>query len=184
MTPDWDAFYGVIRILEELEIGYMVVGSVAASYHGLNRATHDVDLVVALHLDDVPKLVAALEPDYYVDEEGAFSAARHADLFNAIHNEGAFKIDFWVLKPDEFSRVQFDRRLRVDADGVEINLATAEDTILAKFLWYRITPSERQLADVKTVIMVGRERLDWDYLRAWAAKLGVDDLLSKVIEEE
>jgi len=161
----------------------MVVGSVAASYHGITRATHDVDLVVALDSSDVPALVRALEVDYYVDEEGAYTAAREGDMFNAIHNEGVYKVDFWVLKKDEFSRVQFDRRKAVDADGISVYVASAEDTILSKLLWNQISPSERQRADVGAILRVKYSVLDWDYIKIWAFKLGVDDVLSKLIEE-
>jgi hypothetical protein len=182
--PIWEPFLGVVRILDDIGIPYMVVGSVAASYYGLTRATHDVDLVVALRSEDVPALVAALEPDYYVDVEGAYIAAREADTFNAIHNEGVYKVDFWVLKDDEFSRTQFERRVHVDTEGVTVCVESAEDTILSKLLWNKITPSERQLADISSVISVNPKSLDWDYLRKWAVRLGVFDILNDLTKEQ
>lgn len=182
--PIWDPFFGVVRILDEIGIPYMVVGSVAASYYGLTRATHDVDLVVALRSEDVPRLVTALEPDYYVDVEGAYVAAREADTFNAIHNEGVYKVDFWVLKDDEFSRKQFERRVPVDTEGVTVYVESAEDTVLSKLLWNQITPSERQIDDVKGILEAQKGALDHDYLRKWAVKLGVFDTLDKLTKEQ
>ena len=52
-------------------------------------------------------------------------------------------------------------------------LATAEDVILHKLYWNRITPSDRQLGDVAGVVQVQRGKLDEDYLRHWAGQLGV-----------
>lgn len=183
IAPDWDAFRGVVRVLADLGIAYMVVGSVAASFHGLTRATHGVDLVVALERDDIPGLVAALKDGYYVDEEGAFEAAEHADMFNAIHNEGAFKIDFWVLKPDDFSRAQFDRREPVDVDGTRIYVASAEDTVLSKLSWNKISPSDRQMSDVRGILVARKGDLDYNYICTWADRLGVADVLNMLLEE-
>jgi hypothetical protein len=39
--------------------------------------------------------------------------------------------------------------------------------------WNRITPSDRQLADVAGVIHVQKGSLDEQYLRHWASELGV-----------
>jgi len=183
ITPDWDAFAGVIKALDDVGVPYMVVGSVAASYHGLSRATHDVDLVVALDPDSVPALLSALKAGYYVDEESAYVAAREFDTFNAIHNEGVYKVDFWVLKPDEFSRIQFERRVLVDVDSVPVYLSSAEDIVLSKLLWNRATPSERQQADIRAVIEVKGGALDWNYINSWASKLGVADVLNRLIGE-
>jgi hypothetical protein len=52
-------------------------------------------------------------------------------------------------------------------------LATAEDVVLHKLYWNRITPSDRQLGDVAGVMEVQRGKLDEDYLRHWAGQLGV-----------
>jgi len=41
--------------------------------------------------------------------------------------------------------------------------------------------SERQLNDVKGIVSVQRERLDREYLRQWAAYLGVADLVEAAL---
>lgn len=46
MTPEEEALERVIDLLERLRIPYMVTGSIAASYHGRPRATHDADVVI------------------------------------------------------------------------------------------------------------------------------------------
>jgi len=52
-------------------------------------------------------------------------------------------------------------------------LATAEDVMLHKLCWNRITPSDRQLGDVAGVVAVQRGKLDEIYLRFWAAEIGL-----------
>ena len=46
MTPEQEALLEVTRALESLGILHMVAGSVASSYHGRPRSTHDVDIVI------------------------------------------------------------------------------------------------------------------------------------------
>ena len=45
MSPE-ETLRRVIEILEKHKIPYMLTGSVAASYHGRPRATHDADVVI------------------------------------------------------------------------------------------------------------------------------------------
>jgi hypothetical protein len=42
-----------------------------------------------------------------------------------------------------------------------------------KLYWNRITRSDRQLGDIAGVVHVQRGKLDEDYLRHWAAELGL-----------
>lgn len=61
-------------------------------------------------------------------------------------------------------------------------MATAEDILLAKLQWYRMggEVSERQWSDVAGILAVAPD-LDAAYLRTWAARLGVEDLLDQAV---
>ena len=62
----------VAQRLEAAGIDYMVSGSIASSLQGEPRATHDIDIVVAIRApasDVARQLKAAFpEPDFYLDE--------------------------------------------------------------------------------------------------------------------
>jgi hypothetical protein len=62
---------------------------------------------------------------------------------------------------------------------------TAEHTLLRKLEWYRRggEVSERQWRDVQAIARIQGERLDRDRLQLWAARLGVTDLLQRVLTE-
>ena len=177
VTSQTEAIRKVLQALEQAGIPYMIVGSVAASFHGFSRATHDLDVVASLTPESVHKLADALGEEFYFDEQAALKAAAQHDVANAIHMESGIKVDFWVLHEDEYSRVQFSRRVCVDFEGIPACIASAEDTILSKLLWYRETRSDRQLSDVQAVLETNKDNLDWQYLGEWANRLGVDDLL-------
>ena len=64
-------------------------------------------------------------------------------------------------------------------------MATAEDIILQKLHWFQLgnRVSERQWDDVLGVLKVQRKRLDFDYLKDWASRTGVEDLLRQAYED-
>jgi hypothetical protein len=66
----------------------------------------------------------------------------------------------------------------------EYPVASAEDILLAKLQWYRMggQVSERQWTDIAGILAVAPD-LDAAYLRDWAARLGVADLLDKAAAE-
>jgi hypothetical protein len=63
-------------------------------------------------------------------------------------------------------------------------ISTAEDVILHKLLWNRITPSDRQLGDAAGVIAVQADALDKNYLKQWARELKLDSELERLLNGE
>jgi hypothetical protein len=59
-------------------------------------------------------------------------------------------------------------------------ITTAEDSILHKLVWNKITLSERQSGDAAGVFAVQREKLDVAYLRKWADELEVSAELNQL----
>lgn len=55
-------FAGIIRVLAQGGMDFIVIGGVAAAAHGSARATYDVDVVYARWPDNVARLAAALAP--------------------------------------------------------------------------------------------------------------------------
>jgi hypothetical protein len=176
----------VAGVLDGMQIPYFVVGSMASSLQGFSRATADVDIVADLRPEHVTPLFDALKDEYYVDDQAMRRAISLRRMFNLIHFDTAIKVDIYVPKDDEFSRQQFKRaRLEtlLPGEAGRAYVSAPEDTILAKLQWHRRGGgvSERQLTDVLGVLKVQRERLDLEYLREWAERLGVLDLLEGLL---
>jgi len=162
-----------VRRLNACGTQYMLTGSMASNAWGIPRSTHDLDFVIQLPTSQVPALVRAFgDPDYFVDEASVRAAYEPPHQFNVIHVPSALKADFWLLRPVPFEREMFSRRLKDVWFGEPLWLATAEDVILHKLYWNRITPSDRQLGDVAGVVQVQQDKLDKDYLRYWRSSLG------------
>lgn len=176
----------VIDVLEQLNIPYVIGGSLASIQHGTARATFDSDLVVRMNESHVHPLVSQLQGAFYADETMALNAIKHNSSFNLIHLETMFKVDLFIANDGLFDRAQIERRvarsIAEDSDR-KIYVLSAEDIILAKLRWYRQggEQSERQWRDMEGVVNVQGERLDFDYLQQMAATLKVGDLLTRLL---
>jgi len=172
--------------LDRLEVAYCIGGSLASSLHGIPRSTQDADLAAALRPEHVEPLVAALAESFYVSPERILDAIRRQASFNVIHLETLFKVDIFCVGDDLYSRTELDRRepFAIAPDRV-LQVASAEDTILQKLLWYRRggEVSDRQWGDLIGVLDVQGARLDKEYLRRWARELGLSDLLERASRE-
>jgi len=62
--------------LESCGVRYVVGGSLASSISGEPRSTLDVDIVVEMSEADVPRVVAALAPEFEVDDRAVMRAVR------------------------------------------------------------------------------------------------------------
>ena len=67
MTDLGPAFRRLLQVFQELDIPYMVGGSLASSVHGIPRSTNDVDLVAHITTSQIEPLVATLRPEFYTD---------------------------------------------------------------------------------------------------------------------
>lgn len=175
MTDDLaNALRAIVDRLERLQIPYMIVGSVAGLAHGRPRATQDFDVVVDLDLDRLDALLAALPADrYYVSREAAVDALRRETLFNIIDMETGWKVDVVPLKRREFSRTELARRRPLQLLGMTVQVASVEDTIIAKLEWSTLAGgSARQLEDVRELLRAG-SAIDRAYVESWIARLGL-----------
>jgi hypothetical protein len=170
--------------LAALGTPYMIVGSVAALAHGRTRATQDIDVVVDADERALKALVAALPSErFYVDEQAAVDAHRRSTLFNIIDMDTGWKLDVIPLKRRPFSQREFTRRMPLTVLGVDVFVASIEDTIVAKLEWSNLAGgSERHLDDVRELVRLAGARLDRAYVEAAVDELGLRDAWSNAVE--
>lgn len=164
----------IIELLDEAEVPHMLVGSLASTFHGEPRMTRAIDLVVDPCEESIKRFAEALEGSgLYADDPA--SALHPRDMCNVIDVETGWRAALIMKKDRPFSREEFARRRPTAIGGVELFVATAEDTVLATLEWRKDSQSEQQFRDVVGVL--GSQQVDHQYLRRWAAKLGVSDAL-------
>ena len=188
VTDPAGALARLLAALDRAAIRYLFVGSVASGVHGIFRATAAIDLVADVRPLQAMTLARELGPEFYADPDVIAHALQVGQSFNIIHFASIAKFDIFPLRSDPYQQTQFERRRveEVDLGGAQklfLPVATAEDTLLMKLVWYRAggEVSERQWNDVRGVIAVQGDRLDRTYLTQWAAYLKVADLLEQAL---
>lgn len=180
--------FKVTEVLEALSVPYLIGGSLASTLYGMVRTTQDSDIVADMRQEHLQPFVAALQDEFYVDDEMIAEALQRHSSFNIIHRETMFKVDVFVPWPRPFLQSQLARAQKqtfVFETEISAKFASPEDTILAKLEWYRIggEVSERQWRDILGVLKTRANALDFDYLRKWASELRVKDLLERALQQ-
>jgi hypothetical protein len=186
-----DAIVVTIRVTKALEaigVPYFIGGSLASTLYGMVRTTQDSDIIADLSVEHISPLMDELQGEFYMDGEMIADAITHRSSFNIIHRESMFKVDFFVPRSRPFIKMQFSRARKeiLSSDPqMTANVASPEDTLLAKLEWYRMggEVSERQWRDVLGVLKVQAGSLDSKYLHHMASELQIEDLLDRALKE-
>lgn len=181
MIPETDpvpikVLHDFAKKIESLGIEYMLTGSMAMMVYSIYRYTADVDVVIELNANQVPRMVSAFESEYYISADSALRAISNERMFNVINVATAFKVDCVIRKSSPFQTQVFERRVRKDIGGREIFVITIEDLILSKLVWAADSRSEKQMTDISNLLMAD---CDKTYLDEWASKLGVNSRLDE-----
>lgn len=172
----------VAKILQKLKIPYLVTGGVAIVIWGRPRYTADIDIVVELKGEKVKKLISVLKNKGYIDEDMVSEALVHKSEFNFIDNETSLKVDFWILDNSAFDRSRLKRARTRKIFGQNVMFSSPEDLILKKLLWFKNSGSNRQLEDIYSVMVIIKNKLDFNYLRKWAGKQKTLGVLEEQID--
>lgn len=183
-----DALAPVAAALRAVGVPHFVGGSVASSFHGATRTTMDVDVVCEMQDDHVAPFLKQLGEALYVSEVAVYDAVRRKACFNVIDLSTSFKVDVFVSRGRPFDKEAM-RRARAEVLGdertIDVPIATAEDSIVSKLEWYRLTDetSQRQWDDVSRLIELLGDAADVAYLARSAESVGVGDLMRRLLEQ-
>lgn len=161
--------------LDRAQVPYAVVGSVASSLYGEPRATNDVDLVIQVAPADASRLVQAFPADrFYVPPEEVVRVEIGRAIgghLNVIALESMTKADLYPLT--ERDRDWFGRRRRLEVSGRPVWFAAPEAVILHKLRFFREGGGEKHLQDIRGIIAVSGDQLDWPALEDACSRNGL-----------
>jgi hypothetical protein len=174
----------VVDRLGKLGSPYFITGSIASSYYGIPRYTHDVDVVVTISKQDSEEIIRLFSGEGYISQEGIRDALSGTGMFNFIHSETGLKVDFWIDRGEPFTTSCFARARQVElSEGFWVMMASAEDVLLHKVYWDYLMPSERQLRDAQGILSVQGQELDVVYMEKWAKELKIEDKMKSLLAE-
>jgi len=176
----------VVAAFEQLNVAYLIGGSLASSVYGVARSTLDADLMADLLPEQINSLVTLLQADYYLSEPAMREALTRRSSFNLIHLDTMIKIDIFIPKGQPFDRSTLQRKQTAALDNDDqhlFHMASPEDIVLLKLEWYKLGGNEstKQWRDIVGVLRVQANEIDLNYLQLWAETLTVVELLEKAL---
>lgn len=196
VEPDLDLYFQVLRVLEEQQIAYVIIGAFAGSSFGVTRSTYDIDIVVDLPDAKIDAFVAAFPPPrYYADPLQIRDSIKWGILFNLIDSSLGRKVDLIPLTMQPGYWFALNNRIRRSihvsmVSAVEVWLARPEDIIIGKLMAWNEGRSYKHEADIRDILIAVKMRddpeiantFDVDYIDDWAKELGseVEQLWSRL----
>lgn len=172
-----DVAADVIRRLEALGVDYYITGSEALPRYGEPRQTADIDIVLAMPIDEFGRIRDAFEAEYVVNEP---IAAQGRVMASVVAQSGLGKADLILGRDDAWARSAMGRRETWDHPRLgRVWVLSLEDLILAKLEWSGGV-SELQLRDCANLLRTNTAVVDSDYLESYAHVLGVEGLLARL----
>lgn len=169
---------------DDLDVRYLVTGSMATVFFGEPRFTNDIDVVLELDLAKVERFCQRFPAaDFYLSEPAIREAVHHHSQFNIIHPTSGLKVDVMIPDDSPFNRSRLSRVVREKtSDDVEICFASPEDVIIKKMEYYRLGGSEKHLRDITGVLKVCGERVDRSYIDGWAERLDLAEIWQAITD--
>jgi hypothetical protein len=139
---------------------FAFTGGVAVGVWSAPRQTKDIDLCGSLPLGEVDRLLALRDGIRAGSEE-------LPDLVR--FRVGDWDVDLFVAK-SAYDRECLKRGVSTEIDGVVVRVVTKEDLLIHKMVKLRHDRKRmlQDLADVRAIIDLYKDQLDWEYIRQWA----------------
>lgn len=173
----------VVDALNAEKIPFLVAGSLSSNVYGVPRSTKDADFVIELGSASVTSLRTHLPAHYHLDPQIQFESVT-ATLRNIIRVDGSpFKVELFRLSNDPHDQERFRRRVSAVVEGRKIFLPTAEDVVVTKLRWARELKRGKDTDDLRNVIALQKETLDWDYIHRWCDSHGTRETLEEILRD-
>lgn len=161
----------VTKILDKQNIPYMLSGSLAMTLYTIPRATRDIDMVVELQDKHVNSFIESIKDKFYFHEPTIREEIKRHGMFNIIHLESSYKVDFIIRSPHPFEINKFQRKQQIDYLGINIWVITLEDLIISKLNWIQELESELQKRDIESLLE--NQNADMGYIKKWCKVLNL-----------
>jgi predicted nucleotidyltransferase len=155
------------HLLQRFENHGVIIGGVAASLLGQPRLTVDLDAVILLSIDDLPKLIeAAASVGMIARRSDAEAFTRKNRVLLLQHKMSGINIDISLgVLPFEVEMVE--RGQVFELGGLHVRLPAPEDLIIMKAIAHR----SKDLEDIKAVAATHPE-LDKVRIQYWVEQFG------------
>ena len=163
-TPDFaELIIRVSNALRSEELPFMLIGGQAVLLHGQPRLTEDIDITLGVSPEALPLVLNACREaslDILPDDPAGF--VNETYVLPAVDPAFSIRLDF-IFSDLPYERQAIERAVMVELHDASIPFASAEDLILHKLFSGR----PRDIEDIRGVVRIRGESLDWDYIGYW-----------------
>ena len=170
----------VIEALDACGIAYMLVGSYSSNAYGIPRSTQDADFVIVLGDASIVELARRLAPLIRIDPQMSFETVTMTRRYVAEVVGTPFKVEFFLLDNAPHNQERFRRRRQIRLWDHQVWLPTVEDVIITKLHWVLLANRSKDRDDVRDVIAIQGDHIDWDYVHGWCEHHGTRALLDEI----
>ena len=167
----------LLKLFEDKNVPYMIIGGYALPFYGRIRTTVDIDLAVAIKTEkELNQLLNSLRA---ADFEPTIASLNNP-LIVVLDRKERIELELW-LKPDGvvFDDETLRRRQKAEIDAnFWVWLISAEDFIVNKLARPDRGAIDEQ--DVKSVLIRQETKLDNEYLQRKAKQAGVLAILQAI----
>jgi len=154
--------------------------SLSSNYYGVPRSSQDADLVVDFGSHSIADIARALGQGSRLDPQLSFETVTGTVRHVRHIDEIPFQIELFRLSDDAHDRERFRRRVRAALPGSETYVPTAEDVIIMKLRWVVHGRRTKDIDDIRDVIAVQSNRIDWEYVHNWCDQHGTRVKLDEI----
>ena len=176
MTLGESIILRVSKALETCGIPFLLSGSFASNYYGIPRSTRDADFVLQAEHGVEPEFVKQLGEDFHLDGQLTFETNTGTLRQVLRHKTKAFVVELFLLSQDAHDQSRFQRRRAVHLHDQQIWLPSPEDVVVTKLRWARGKDKD----DVRDVMAVQRDKLEWGYIEQWCRRHGTLYLMEEI----
>jgi len=163
----------IIKISHKLKVKVVIMGGIATSFYTLPRATYDIDSIVSVEERKLSKFLNAFKiKGFKFSKKEPIKLIGDLPFITLYHPKYKIYIDFFLSK-NEFQKEIVRRAKRTKLGKLNLFIISCEDLILTKLKVGR----EKDLDDVREMILENKKILDFGYLHKWAKILEVEVFL-------
>jgi hypothetical protein len=158
-------YISLLKLLTKTKSCYLIIGGLAQGVLGEPRLTQDIDVLIMLEEDDIDKFLKIAQKDGF---KVSFRKAKETISLQGFFKIalGSFSVDF-IIGSSVFEKSAFSRKRRFKLYNRYAFFPSPEDFILFKL----ISGREKDILDIKSVIIRHGNKLDKKYLTNWAQEI-------------
>ncbi|MEM3564268.1 MAG: nucleotidyltransferase [Candidatus Jordarchaeaceae archaeon] len=168
--------------LNEANLEYVIIGGLVAIIYGRLRSTADLDVAIKLQpseTESIAKLVSAFRKhDLDVLESEIVASLREKSRFFVFDTKSPLRVDAKGVYTRLDSKTLENRR-REKVLGLEVWVASPEDTIISKLIY----GSPQDIEDALAIMLNLRDKIDYEYLNRQAEIENVRKQLKELLHK-